>query len=114
MQMTPRQKSCLAFVLFTWAAIVIGLFAVDADGQVLMEVGASWCGPCQSMRPTMELLSRDGVRFAKIDFDAERERCKTLGVGSIPCFIGLDKDNREVGRIVGATTSEALRALWAK
>lgn len=71
----------------------------------LLDFWASWCGPCQMMKPVMEELHKelDGkVEIEEIDVDKDQEKASKYGVMSIPTYIVL-KDDKEVGRKIGYT-----------
>src|ERR1043165_8764458 len=51
---------------------------------------AEWCGPCRSVAPALEELSKeyDGkINIYKIDTDKEAEISATFGIQSIPTFL---------------------------
>src|SRR5690606_1735836 len=49
--------------------------ALKSEIPVLVEFGATWCGPCRQMEPAMAYLSvqfRDRVKVGKVDVDESR------------------------------------------
>ncbi|MGC3966002.1 MAG: thioredoxin domain-containing protein [Pirellulales bacterium] len=95
------------------AALVVcalGAPASAADDTVLLDFTAAWCGPCRQMLPVVDRLAAEGLPVRKIDIDAQPELAKRFQVTGVPCFVML-KQGREVGREVGATSYETLRAL---
>lgn len=68
------------------------------------------CGPCKFMEPIVEELEKElagKVEITKIDVDQNQEMASKYGVMSIPTYVVL-KDDKEVGRIIGATSKENL------
>ena len=60
---------------------------------------ASWCGPCQTLKPVMEQVSKT-IPVTKIDVDTDAQTVSDYGVRSVPTVI-LVKDGREVKRFTG-------------
>ena len=60
---------------------------------------ASWCGPCQTLKPVMEQVSKT-IPVTKIDVDTNAQTVSDYGVRSVPTVV-LIKDGREVKRFTG-------------
>jgi thioredoxin 2 len=77
---------------------------------VLVDFWAAWCGPCRMVAPTIEQLAKElngKVRVGKLDVDANQMTASRFHVQSIPTLLIL-KDGREVDRIVGVQSREAI------
>ncbi|MEK7581395.1 MAG: thioredoxin [Patescibacteria group bacterium] len=74
----------------------------------ILDFWAEWCGPCKFMEPIIEELEKEfkgKVTFEKINVDENQELTATHGVMSIPTYI-IEKDGKEMERIVGATQKD--------
>ena len=76
----------------------------------LLDFWAEWCGPCKFMEPVLEELEKElkgKVEIEKINVDEKAEMAAKYGVMSIPTYI-VTKDDKEVERIIGATSKDNL------
>lgn len=84
----------------------------ESSKPVVLDVYASWCGPCQQMAPTFEELEKElasKYKFAKLNVDEEREiSIKQYGVTSIPTIIFI-KNGQVIGKEVGYMDKESLQ-----
>ncbi len=82
-----------------------------SKGIVVIDLWASWCGPCRAMAPIFEELSKEmkNVTFAKLNVDENQNIASGLGVMSIPTFI-IFKDGNEVDRIIGANSKSLMKS----
>lgn len=52
---------------------------------VLVDFYATWCGPCQLLKPVLEKLAQEyDITVAKIDIDQNPDLAKTFGVEGVP------------------------------
>ncbi len=84
--------------------------AETANGIILVDFGAGWCGPCRMLGPIFEELSGEigQVKFAKVDITECEEIAQKFSVMSIPTII-LFKDGKEEDRMMGLVPKDALK-----
>ena len=84
--------------------------AETANGMVLVDFFADWCGPCKMLIPILEQVEPEysgKIKFVKINVDESPEAAGRYSVVSIPTLI-LMKDGQEVTRITGFQSKDAL------
>ena len=84
-----------------------------SDVPVLVEFGATWCGPCKVVAPELEALSAELQGRAKIvtvDIDQSPMLASQLGVQSVPTFV-VFAEGRPVGGTAGALKKAQLMEL---
>ncbi|WP_077327300.1 thioredoxin [Virgibacillus siamensis] len=81
-----------------------------AEGLVLADFWAPWCGPCKMIAPVLEEIDGEmgeKVQIVKLDVDENQETAGKFGVMSIPTLL-LFKDGNVVDQVVGFQPKEAL------
>ena len=75
---------------------------LKAEGKVLLDFWATWCGPCRMIAPFVEEIAAENEELivGKIDVDEERELAVQFGITSIPTLIVMDKGQKK-GQMLG-------------
>jgi len=84
---------------------------LNSDLPVVVDVYASWCGPCQQMAPIFDEIERelrDSYKFVKLNVDEGRDLSIEYGVTSVPTFIFL-KGKEVKGKETGYMSKEDLK-----
>jgi len=89
--------------------------AIENHRIVLVDFWATWCGPCKSMAPDLDLVAResaDDVLIAKVDVDDQRKLAERFAIQSMPTIITF-RDGVQHSTYVGAVPAAGLRAALA-
>lgn len=84
----------------------------EHDGPVVILFSGSWCGPCQSFKPTFESLSEQmkDVKFMVADIDQAPNTAQDLNIRSVPSLaVFLDG---MVSEVTSGTMQKADLRLW--
>jgi len=87
----------------------------QSEQPVVIDMWATWCGPCRMMSPVFEDLAKEmpDVKFVKIDVDNNSELSQKFGVSSIPAFVVMKKGD-VISYSVGAQSKDNLKKLIEK
>ena len=85
---------------------------MQAEGKVLVDFWASWCGPCRMLGPVIDQLGNEltDVKVCKIDVDANQELAGKYKVETIPTLVVLE-GAKEIKRSVGVQPKPAILAM---
>ena len=99
------------------AAIVITKENFDsevlkAEGTVLVDFWATWCGPCRMLSPIVDEVASEhpDVNVGKINVDEQPELAQQFGIMSIPTLL-VFKNGEKVQESVGLIPKEKVEAL---
>lgn len=87
-----------------------------ANGLVLVDFWATWCGPCKMLAPTIDAIAteyKDRVVVGKVDVDESEAIARRFGIMSIPTLF-LFKDGEVVEKLVGYRLKTELEQLLNK
>jgi thioredoxin 1 len=84
-----------------------------AEGLVMVDFWAAWCGPCRAVAPALEEIaaaSEDRVTLMKVNVDENPGLAARYEIRSIPTILFV-KDGVVVDRVVGAVPKAALEKI---
>ena len=73
------------------------------SGVAVVDFGATWCGPCQALAPSIDAMAQeyDGrVLIGKVDVDQSPDLATQYGVMSVPTILFF-KDGQKVDQVSG-------------
>ena len=88
-------------------AVTDDSFAAEVDqaqGLVLVDFWATWCGPCVAIAPYLDKIAESNagkLKVAKLDVDTNQKTAMRFNVRSIPTMMFF-KDGKHVDTLVGA------------
>jgi thioredoxin 1 len=85
---------------------------LKSEKPVLVDFWAPWCMPCKLIAPAVEKLAeemKDRVNVLKSNVDENPDIATELSIMNIPTLV-LFKEGKEISRIVGVNSKDAIEA----
>ena len=83
---------------------------IESSLPVLVDLWATWCGPCRMVAPIVEELAQEfegRLKVGKLDVDSEQKIAGNYGIRSIPTLL-IFKEGKVVDQVVGAVPKKFL------
>lgn len=88
---------------------------LESELPVLVDIGASWCGPCQKQLPIVEKFASENIEKIKVvtmDIDECPQTSARYGIRGVPSLLFFD-EGEKVQHQVGLTNLSTLNDLAA-
>ena len=88
---------------------------LDSKLPVVIDVFATWCGPCKKLHPILEEIQaeRSDIKIAMVDIQAAPKTAQSCGVMSVP-QVHFFKDGEKVDMFIGLQSKANISALIDK
>lgn len=83
-----------------------------AEGLVLVDFAAAWCGPCRIVHPILEKLSEGyGARLKVVTLDVDENpvTATRFGIRNLPTMLFL-REGAVVDQLIGALPKQLIQA----
>ena len=86
---------------------------LKANGKVLVDFWATWCGPCKMLAPTVSAVAEkyDGkVKVCKVDIDENIPLAEKFGIEVIPTLVVFE-NGAEISRKTGLISQSEIESM---
>lgn len=109
----PRCGNCKAFLpwIIDSGDADFAEIAEQATVPVLVDLWATWCGPCRMVSPALEQLATDKagqLKLVKVDIDRAPTLAQRFSIQAVPTLIVLNR-GEVIARRPGAAPLDVLR-----
>ncbi len=83
---------------------------LQADGTVVVDFWAEWCGPCKQMSPHLDALAeekKDSVKIVKVNVDENPMTSGRFGVRGMPTLM-IFKEGKVAATHLGAMSKSRI------
>jgi len=77
----------------------------------ILKFNAIWCSGCIVMKKIMKEIQEEypNIIIESYDYDMDEDMVKKYNIGEIiPVLVFLDKDDNEIGRLIGEKTKKEI------
>ena len=85
-----------------------------AEGIVIVDYWAPWCGPCRKLEPILKSLAAEkNIKIGKLNVDENKSFTTAKKISTIPTML-IYKNGKEVEHLTGLYTKEELAKILDK